>query len=227
MTIAGAPACFGAASVYAGDSDVCKKCHVGHLCGAESLKTLEAIRGIINVEDLMRRHEKARRLSREPLKPKPPLEQPAGSEPLLPAPTGNIAHPVTNKPVERKTPTERTAFDVSDADGQVLVKIKNAKAKEIAYRMVKGGDVENLKTALLAKVNIYADRGPAFMRIAVDMLLSGGLTKSSLRKRLEKDLDWTEGTAGPHVAQAVAIFAAFKITQEKLSVITLVPALTA
>ena len=226
MSLVGAPACFGAASVYASDSDVCKKCFVGHLCGDESMKTLMAIRGIINVEDLLKRHEKARRLSHESTPAKPALHQPKGLE-ALPEPTGNVTRSVITKPVERKTTVEKVAFDVSDANGEALVKIKNAKAKEIAYRMVKGGDIENLKAALLTKVNIYADRGPSFMRIAVDMLLGGGFTKSSLRKRLEKDLEWTEGTAAPHVAQAVTIFAAFKMTQEKLGVITLVPALTA
>ena len=208
-----APACFAAASVFAHDSTVCKACPVFAECAEASLKTLEAIRGVINVEDLIRRHAKARMKAIN-------VEEVAAEE-REPEPTGPLMQPVETKPVERKTAAVKVSFDVSPDDSALLFKISNVNAREVAYTIVKTHGIEGIKSALREGRNPYAESGPSFLRVTLQMLLEGGFTKGSLRKRMEVELGWGESTAASQVGQAVGILVAFKIAHEKSSVFTL------
>ena len=212
-----APACFGAASVFSYDSDICKSCCAFGECSGASLATLEAIKGIINVTDLLKHHHAN---MKKALVKQEAADKKAAAE----APPGNHERPVPVRPVERKTAVVPVKFELSPDDDAVVMKISNAKAKEVAYRMIKAGDIEGIRQALREKRNYYAERGPSHLRVGLGLLLQGGFTKRTLREAFEKELGWTDaGTISSHVGQACALFTAFKIAQEKASTFALVP----
>lgn len=211
----GAPACFAAASVFSQDSTICQGCSAFADCSAASLETLMAIKSIINVDDLLKRHAVARKAA---MIAKQAIDEAAAAE----MPPGNLERPVEVRPVERKTQVVPIKFDVSPDENVVLARMP-VKPREIALRMLKANDVEGIRLALTEKRNYYAERGPSFLRVAMTMLLNGGFSKLTLRKTFEAELSWTEGTAASHVGIAVAILVGFKFAQEKSSQFTLMP----
>jgi hypothetical protein len=209
-----APGCFGAASVYSMDSTVCGGCPTFEACGEKARETLEAIRGKINVADIMVRHQKARGLI---VKPEEPGEALAATPQPTPQPK-----PIT-APVERKTAVSRIHFEVSKDQLHAVARIENSKGREMALILCKNGRIADMRAKLTSGVNPFALGGPSFMRVVCDMLLGGGFTRSSLCAKLMADLTWTNGTASSHVPQACQFLVAFGIAQEINGAFTLMP----
>ncbi len=208
MPEAQAPGCFGAASVFSMDSKVCQACPAFNVCGDASIKTLEQIRDTVNVRDLLARHAAAR-LRAQQGKPANVAPQPIAVSPIPVAQRAPIA-----KPVERKTAVERVTFSISDDDQHVIAILgeQSSKTKEQAIVLCKQNKINDCRSMLPKGVNPFAKSGPSYLRVACDMLISGPVTKASLRLRLVKELSWTDNTAGSHVAIACALLYAFQIT---------------
>lgn len=213
------PACFGAASVFSHDSEICQGCVGYQGCGAASLKTLESIKGIINVEDLMKRHVKARKLTVERLKER-------DEEREASMPPGNIEQPITKKPVERKTEVATVKFEVNE-DEDALIARMPSKAKDKAVVIVKRG-LLSVITNRIAEKGVFSDLDvPACIKVALTKLVSGGFTRSELTSAYELELGWSKGTASSHTSQVVKILTIFPFAQEKDGRIVPFPAVSA
>lgn len=212
----GAPACFAAASIFSRDSNVCKACLAFVDCGSASLETLQSIKHLINVEDLLKRHAAAHKAAQAAIE-----AADATREETLPP--GNGETPIVVKPVERKTTVVKIRFEPTSDEEQIVARLP-VKPRELALRMVRANDVAGIREALKEGRNYYAERGPAFMRVVMTMLLTGGFTKRSLRLQLESEFAWTEGTAASHVGIACAILAGFKLAEETKGHFALSPA---
>lgn len=210
-----APACFGAATVFSHDSDICRQCVAFNACADAAIDTLNAIRQIINIDDLLSRHNKAKKAAHQAI-------QRADQEREAAMPPGNITPPLSDKPVERRTPTVPVTIEVSSDNESILARLP-VKPREIAIRLCKKGDLDQLRDDIAHGRNTFAQSGPGFLRVAIDMLLSGGFAKSELRKRLQEQLGWSEGTAMSHVGIACALLLAFKFAQESSGRFVLVP----
>lgn len=202
-----APGCFGAASVFSMDSTVCKACVAYSKCSDASIATLESIRQTIDVRDLMARHTAARQRNADKLTP------PAAAAPVQGSPIPVAQPPKVTKPVVRKTTMARVSFDISPADQNVIAMIgeKSVKTRDQAIQLSKQNKINQCRSELPKGVNPFAESGPAFLRVACDMLINGGFTKASLKARLREDMTWTDGTAGSHVAITCALMYAFGI----------------
>lgn len=211
-----APGCFASPSVFAMDSKVCGCCIATNECRTASSETLERIRGVINVSDLLKRHEKARLVatntSETPYKPEEPETLPTTDNQTL-APVIVTPAPIIPKVVKRKTPTEIVVFYVT-GDQETTIQALPKKTGELARQQIKQNLISKIKPALKMGLNSYAETGPKFLRLACDMLLEGGFTRAGLNKRMVKDFGWGTNTSGPHVAQIVGMFVAFDIVQE-------------
>lgn len=202
------PACFGAATVFSHDSDVCKGCAAFQSCSEQSLKTLESIRGSINVDDLIKRHMKAKRLT---AKPSPPPSAPV-ERPLI-------------ESVERKTRVERVTMTVTEEEGDALATLP-MKPKEACIRLIRAGLIDELRAGLPEKRNAFAQKGPSYLRVAVDMLLSGGFARKDFCDRLRSELGWSLGTAQSHASLAVVTLKTLKIAVEEGGRFVIAPNLT-
>lgn len=60
------PGCFSAASVFLHDSEVCRECMAFSPCADASFKVLEAIKGRVDVTELLKKHEAAHKASDQP-----------------------------------------------------------------------------------------------------------------------------------------------------------------
>ena len=214
-----APGCFAAASVFSHDSNICRMCMAFDACAVASLETLEAIQGIVNVKDLLKRHQSAKKLANEAIKA-------ADEKREASMPPGNVEPPLPKKPVERKTQVLQVKFEVS-SDEEAIIALLPSKPRDIAIRMCKKGEIEALRNDIAEGRNTFAQSGPAFLRVAVALLLTGGFSKSGLRFALQTELKWSEGTAGSHVSIACALFAAFEIAQEIEGRLVLTPTVSA
>lgn len=216
----GAPGCFAAASVFASDSATCQKCPVFTECTTASFETLEAIKGIVDVSDLLKRHALAKKKALAAQK----LADEATQEGL---PPGNLERPVAKTPVERKTPKVAVKFEVTASDDKVLMKM-NVKSKEVAVRLIQADQVESIRKGLLEGRNHCAETTKLpWLTIAVRELLAGGFSKRDLRGMYEQELEWTEGTAATHVGMACQLLTGFRWAQEKGGRFTLIPGVTA
>jgi hypothetical protein len=204
-----APGCYAAASVYSMDSEVCKGCVASAQCSEASVKRLQEIRELVDVRDLLAKHEAAR------LKAKEKMMAPR----LIPASMSHV--PVSQpkaatQPVERKTTKAKVTFGISEKDNAIIAMIgeHSVKYKEQAIILCKTNNLNDMRTMLPRQANPFATGGPAFMRVACDLLLRGGFTKASLKAALIKEFNWTDGTAGSHVAIACAVTWGFKIVKQ-------------
>lgn len=216
-----APGCFGAASVYSMDSKACQQCVAFEKCGVAAIKTLEGIRSVVDISDILKRHQAARAKSRtENVKP-------TASVPVEPSPIPVAQPKPISKPVERRTPMERVTFEISEADQAVLMIIgeKSIKTREQAIVLCKQNKINAMREGLPKGDNPFATSGPQFLRIVCNMIVSGGFTKASFKARLMEELTWTDGTAGSHVAITCALLYSFGIIVGKEGSFVLNPAL--
>lgn len=199
-----APGCFGAASVFSHDSNVCKACPAFEECAKRSLQRLEDIKGIVNVSDLLMKHARAQkgaaavRLARR----EQALEQ--SNAPM-------VTKPAPKQPVERKTTVAKVTFEIDEDEQAVIARIGNKKAQAQAIVLCKSNLIQIARQELSAGRNPFADTGPRFIAVACDLLIGGGFTKQALKQALMDRLEWTDGTASSHVSIVCALFDAFSI----------------
>jgi hypothetical protein len=208
-----APGCFAAASVFAHDSEICKACHAYVDCSKESLKTLEAIKGLVNVSDLLKRHDAARRATRKPSEPK--VED-----------GGDKASAPISEPVERNTPVERVTYQVSQEYEAVLSGMKIKPAEE-ARKLCNQGLIDKIKEELLAGRNALSNSRPRFVSVALDGLLAGGFDKRELKELFLSKTSMGDSAAASHVSIVLPILFGFGIAQENSGRIILSPKLVA
>lgn len=207
-----APGCYGAASVYAMDSDICKACVAFAGCGEQAMSNLQAIRQQIDVSDILKRHQVAlarnRNNAERPASPK--------SEPIIVSHLAVVQPSPVTKPVERVTPTERVSFDLSPADAAVIDLISQANKKTAAQAVLlaKANKIEAMRVLLPQGQNPFEQTGPSYMRVACSMLTNGGFLRSELKTALMTQLGWSDGTAATHVSIASALLFAFSITRK-------------
>lgn len=210
-----APGCFAAASVFSHDSEICRRCCAYDACAAASLETLQAIRGVIDVSDLLKRHEKAKRAARQAIRA---ADEKASAE----LPPGNAQPPLPGA-AERKTEVVKVQFETS-ADEERVIATLPVKARPIALSFCKSGMLNRIKKELREGRNALAETGPGWLRVAIDRLLAGGFVRSELREAMRQELGWEDSSAGPHTSMTVAMFLAFGIIQETEGRLVLVPA---
>jgi hypothetical protein len=242
------PGCFAAASVFAHESEVCRNCKAFTACAEESIKTLEAIKGLVNVTDLMKRHERARLsikrtpptlpegwVRQEDGKVKPPpdfvakaqysdIVSDGGMDPRNQPTIAGSSPPAGNvKPVERKTKVERVLFEISAEDEAILSELPK-KPGEHARRLCAANMIEKIKAELQAGRNALAESKPEFLAIAIDQLLNGGLVRSKLIQAYLDKTNMSVGAAAPHATQAIQILTAFGIAQDNGNCLVVTPA---
>lgn len=206
-----APACFAAASVFSHDSNVCRACQAFDACAQASLDTLEKIKGLVNVEDLLKRHAKARKASIEAARPAPE-EKPQEKPPMA---------------AERTTQVAKVSFDIDRDQNAALATITNAKGQEQFMRLCRAGLIETMRKDLAAGRNTFARSGPKHIKVCIDLLLHGGCTKGDFKGALMEREGWSEGTASSHVSMTWPGFVAFGLAQEIEGRLVLPPAVSA
>lgn len=188
--------CFGSPTCHASDSLVCKACAVYDECGTESLKTIERIREIVNVDGLLRDHKQAR------------LKNLAESD--------SIDKPAVKKPIESPALVvveAKVTYDI-DEERQKLIVTLPVKAQSFALTLCKSGLLDRIKESMPLGLNPLEKCGPKWLSIALSMLMNGGFKRSELKAQLMAKLEWTESSAASHTSLAVKLFETFEIAKE-------------
>lgn len=211
-----APGCFGAPSVFGSDSAVCNACSAFGGCSEASELRLQKIRPLVDVSDLIARHKAARASAAL-----------ASKRDAAPVVTNSPQPAPITQPVERKTTKEKITFEVSETDQAVLLRLgsKNAKAHSQAIILCKNNKVNECRAMLPRGQNPFAESGPNFLRVACDLLISGGFSKAQLKSELMNRLSWTDGTAASHVAISAGLLLAFSLIVEETGIYVVNPAL--
>jgi hypothetical protein len=214
------PGCFGAASVFAHDSNICRVCKSFDACAVESINTLEQIKGLVNVADLLKRHEVARKAVGLSVTSTVAPEI-SGKVPTIPEKT-----PVIVEPVERKTQVENVTFDLC-ADTTLTLDSLSVKSKAAATQLCKHGLIDKIKAGVQEGRNALTVSKPNYITVAIDSLLSSGFSRSGLRAQYVEKLGWGEATASSHVSIICPILTAFGIAQESNGQFVAAPACAA
>lgn len=200
-----APGCFGAASVFSVDSKACQACVAFDKCGIASVATLEAIRGMIDVSDILARHAASRKKAQNRIDESKRLA-------LLVSTPIPKKQPVAQAQTVRNTKLEKVVFELSVSEKRNIAKIgANEKIKSMALILCKNNKFTQLAADLRKGVNTFAVTGPSFLRVACTMLISGGFTRAVLVDALMKELEWSESTASSHASIAASLLYAFGI----------------
>ena len=195
--IAGAPGCFGAASCFASDSEICKQCPASAQCLIEVGKTLEKIKGVINVADYLKKHEKAKEAARKK------VEESAAARPMT-------TMPLPGKKVERKTKVETITYELTDEQNKLVAELP-VKAQSFVVQLCKTGLATRIKADLKQGKNPMSECGPKWLALTIDCLIKGGITKSDLKNTFVDAFGWTPETAASHTSLAFKIFPALDI----------------
>lgn len=201
-----APACYGSPSIFAYDSKCCRGCFAFEPCSQESFLTLDKIKGLVNVEDLLKHHAKARAHAQARLR----LEDAAKA---AARPPGNIPQPLLA--VERKTKVLKVEFAVPKHLEAIVAKLSDD-ARVMTVNLFKSGQLDHIKSELSAGRNPHATTGPGWLRVSLSMILDGGFTKRSLAERLMADLKQTKQTAASYATniwQVMVIAGLVKATE--------------
>ena len=211
-----APACFGSISCFSYDSEHCKHCPAYQACAVETQKTLESIKATINVDDLMRKHKKAK----EKMQGKRDVERAKIETPASkPEPYGQPKLPDI---VVRATKTEKVTFEITEQDNEIILKLP-VKAQTFACTLIKSGMVNDVKQGLKDGRNAIDGKKPMWFSKSVGLLAQGGFTRAELREHLMSELSWGENSAGPHVSLAIAILTGFNLAKDDSGRIVALP----
>ena len=203
------PGCFGAATVFSHDSEVCQACPVFQECAGASLERLNQIKEIVNVKDLLAKHMRAQK-GQKPIRDARRQEKVDSAPPPVQATTQK---PQITEPVERKTTVARVTFEIDAATQQVIARIPNQKAAQQAIVLCKSNRIEIARQSLTDGVNPFTDDCPKYLAVAAELLLAGGFTRASLRDAYQERLGWTPATASSHVSIVVGLLPAFDIAK--------------
>lgn len=205
-----APACFGSISCFSRDSEYCKQCQAYEACGEKSYETLIAIKEVVNVNDLLREHEKAR-LAQEAKRRAMREEMNAAKDQS----SGGI-QPKKPAIVERATKVEKVSFEPTPEQEELIIKLP-VKAQSFALSLIKSGLVSEIKEGLAKNENAMKEKKPVWLSIAVGKLLGDGYTRSELKATFMEELNWKENTAQSHVSLAFVLLTCFGIAKEESS----------
>lgn len=201
-----APACFAAASIFTHDSDICRGCCAFQECSVASLETLQAIRGIVKVDDLLKRHARAKKIARDVIQAddeRKAAELPPGSsQPGLP------------QAVERKTQVATVELGLSADEERIIVTLSSSNSKKLAVALCKTGAMQRIKAGVQERVVALGEKSPSYLRHALTLLIARGFTKSELSKSFMNELGWKEESARSHVSFLYPVLLQFGIGQE-------------
>ena len=111
------------------------------------------------------------------------------------------------------TPFVQVGMEIMPDEESVIATLP-VKSQKIAVSLCKNGLITRIKKDLSEGRNTFAKTGPQFIRESLNMLITGGFTRSELKGRFQKELSWEDTTAASHVSQIVAILLGFRIAQE-------------
>lgn len=138
--------CFGSISCFSRDSEYCQRCPAFEACEQKSYETLNAIKQVVNVNDLLKQHEKAR-MAQE-AKRRALREEMNAAKSLS---SGGI-QPKKPTLVERATKVEKVFFEPTPEQQELIVKLP-VKAQSFALTLVKSGLVTEIKDGLAKNEN--------------------------------------------------------------------------
>lgn len=197
--------CFASATIFSRDSEVCRNCEWFNPCSEESIKTLQALKTMIDVSDLAKRHDAARKRER------------IAAEREGEVSVGFVKRPVSkerfSQPLERKTKVEKVTFELDEDEIRIIESLPS-KAKPFAERLCSSDMISQIKLELSNGRNALDNKKPEFLRVAIDALLDNGFSKSELRQRFVDEFEWREASAQSHVSFTVPILVGFGIAQE-------------
>ncbi|WP_151708880.1 hypothetical protein [Acinetobacter brisouii] len=203
-----APGCFGSATCHSRDSDVCKACQINERCSEEVIKTLERIRGVVNVSDLLRDHtaamNKAKAMKSSTSSTTEPKNEQPSIKPTRPTPTT----------AARKTKVENATIEI-DEDSQSIIATLPVKAQSFAVSLCRSGAMASIKRSISKGKNPLSNTTLKWLSLAIDRLIQGGFTRSSLKNDFVTQFEWKEGTAGSYVSILVSIFICFEVAIEQ------------
>lgn len=209
LTHPGAPGCYASPSVHSQDSTICQQCPAFQACDSACMKTLQALRDKINIEDILARHRQAKASSIE------------SAAPAVIKPDFSKFMPSVKKPaqkVERKAPRAENTTEVSAEQAAVINPIPQKNARELAVKWIKKGQFDHICTELAARRNPFADAKVNHEFIVCEALVAGLVTKAALKKAFMKRLGnrkpWDEATASSHVGIVLPVLVAFAIAIE-------------
>lgn len=205
------PACFGAVTVFSHDSKVCQQCQHFDQCSAASLQRLERIKAVVNVKDILAKHERAKK--RKAVEQQKPRH-------IAPIPN-SVTQPIV-EPVERKTSVSRVQFEIDHETESVIARISNQKAAQQAVILCKANKIEAAREELSKGVNPFTEC-PKYLEVTGAMILEGGFTKTSLRERFEAEIGWKSTTAASHVSIVVSLLPTFNVIKQNGDDFTLNP----
>ena len=208
-SLAMAPACYGAPSVFAQDSTVCQQCPAFETCSTACIENLQKLQESLDVSDILRRHMMARKgVSAEKadeLTPKPQNFK------FLPS------HKPSTSKVERKAKPQREVYAVSGELAEVIDTL-NVKPKALALKLAREGLIGTIKSELRQGRSPYASQSkPDFLTVTCDELLKGSVTKDSLKRAMMHRLSWQGATAISHAGIVVQCFEGLGIIQGDVS----------
>lgn len=105
-----------------------------------------------------------------------------------------------------RTRTHREARNEIKTDKPKTVATGSIKVQELMQRLQHRGI--DLRRAVSMRANPFSTSAPAYMRVTLDHLFSGGFTRPELKSSLIASQGWTEGTANAHVSIAVGVLLA-------------------
>lgn len=212
--------CFGAATVYAADSEACKQCETYQACGLESIKTLKRISSVVNVEDLIARHQKAKAAATKTLlsKDKKAIEE---------APPGPVDTPTPTKPVARAVPVENVTFEVSEKHAQIIANLP-VKARSFTTSLCRRGLLMGIRTNVAQRDANFHKAIPLWLSIPlVQLVKNGEITAESIRAEYEEKLQWTKGTMASHISLVFSFLEGFEIATKEAKRYVISPTLAA
>ena len=220
-----APACFAAASVFAHESAMCKRCCAYDACTDASYETLQAVQTRVDVRDLLRKHQAARAIMGKLPEPNEPT--------LAPKAETDEAQKRPFKPrlptIERKTRVAYQAEAFTDHEQELLSQSRNKHTKALAKLLWSVGLTATLiYTELRKGTNPCDDAAPRYFSVLCDLLIRGEVTRPLLREELEKRGAKSGGGQSPSTAASHASFLfefvkLFGIAQEKSGALVLSP----
>lgn len=197
------PGCYGAISVFSRDSNVCRECGCIEACGKEAMLTLESIRGLIDVSDIIRKHDAIK------------VKLESGIEEKVTEDVSDIAvQSKIQEATERISKKEIIEFSISSKDEAVISAISAKNPKKLAETLCKSGLLSQIREDIKEGRNAMSDRQPRFVAVAIDCLIAGGFTRKELKSTFIERLDWTEGSALSHVGIVLPVLTGFGLAQE-------------
>lgn len=194
------PGCFGSASIYSADSDVCRACPASGECAGAALETLKRIRATVNVDALIARHRQAR-----PLSPAKPPVQTA---------TQQAAAPATPAPVAAQQPALllRVLNALPERDRALVAGIKNTKAQQIAVTLLANGELSGAAGRLAKGQPAMSTGRPKWLAEHFAAVQAQGvIDRIALRQHMERAMQWNTATAEAHASMFIAIAAGLRL----------------